>query len=328
MDFSHWLRNRGSAAAVKRDGARSFRHSAGFVLRRGRVLVGRTSASLSCLARGNQRSARPDRSRGRRRANFGWKPALIAVVVWLMAAATELVAQEPAGPSAPTAIPTRNLLSVIRDGGVLMIPIGACSVALGIFLLERFVSLRRARVIPKPFVTRFLEQLREGQLDRATALSLCEENRSAVAQVFGAAVKKWGRPAVEVEQAVIDEGERVITRLRRYLRVFHFISTVSPLLGLLGTVLGMIEAFNVIAAADAMGRAELLAGGISQALITTAAGLTVAIPALTAYSWFVARVDRLVVEIDGLAQQVVDCIAGDAASSAQKGEKSGSRRAA
>ena len=84
------------------------------------------------------------------------------------------------------------------------------------------------------------------------------------------------------------------------------------MLGLLGTFLGMISAFNAIATAAAMGRPELLAGGISQALLTTAAGLTVAIPALIAYLFFVGRVDKLVIEIDSLGQQLVSLIAGDA----------------
>src|SRR5690606_26617011 len=134
--------------------------------------------------------------------------------------------------------------------------------------------------IPRPFVKRFIQQLRENQLDKAQALELCEQNDSPVARVFAAAVQKWGRPSVEVEQAIIDSGERVTNGLRKYLRMFNGIATVSPLLGLLGTVVGMIQAFNAIATSDAMGRPELLAGGISQALLTTAAGLTVAIPAL------------------------------------------------
>ncbi len=233
----------------------------------------------------------------------------------------------PPEDATPATIPTRNLLAILRDGGLLMVPIGACSCTLGVFLLERFVSLRRSRVIPRPFVQRFLQQLQEGQLDRASALHLCQTNHSPVSEVFAAAVKKWGRPAVEVEQAVIDESERVSCRLRRYLRIFHFIATVAPLLGLLGTVLGMIQAFNVLATCDAAGRAQLLASGIGQALITTAAGLLVAIPALTAYSWFVARVDRLIMEIDTFAQQVVDSVAAEGLA-ATRHDKNPTRRAA
>ena len=186
-----------------------------------------------------------------------------------------------------------------------------CSFLLVAFLLERTVSLRRSRVIPGPFVTRFLQQLREGQLDREQALELCEANGSPVAQVFAGAIRKWGRPGVEVEQGVIDAGERATNGLRRYLRIFYGVATVGPLLGLMGTVLGMIQTFNVIAAADALGRAELLAGGIAKALLNTAGGLAVAIPASIFYVFFVSRVDRLVMEIDKLAQEVVNVVSAE-----------------
>ena len=238
---------------------------------------------------------------------------MLAVVVGGFA--SEIFAQTSAAAALPTdntPIPTKNLLQVIQDGGLLMIPIGFCSFIICLFTFERAISLRRGRVIPRPFVKRFIAQLRDGELNREEATKLCEQNRSPVAQVFLGAVKKWGRPSVEVEQAVIDAGERVTNELRRYLRIFNGISTISPLLGLLGTVLGMIRAFNAIVVADAMGRPELLASGISQALLTTAAGLTVAIPALIGYLYFVSRVDRLVIDIDTLSQTVVGQISGDA----------------
>ena len=208
-------------------------------------------------------------------------------------------------------IPMKNLLQVLRDGGPLMIPIGICSVILLVFVFERAISLRRGRVVPRPFVKRFLQQLRDGQLSPESALELCDQNRSPVADVFAAAIRKWGRPAVEVEQAIIDAGERVTNELRKYLRVINGVSTISPLLGLLGTVFGMIQTFNTIAVGDAMGRPEMLAGGIGQALLTTAGGLCVAIPALIAYLYFVGRVDRLIMDIDGLGQRIVDVIAAD-----------------
>jgi biopolymer transport protein ExbB len=220
-------------------------------------------------------------------------------------------AEPPARLDGDGMIPTKNLLQVIRDGGPLMIPIGLCSFILLVFAFERSISLRRGRVVPRPFVKRFLQQLRDGQLDRESALELCEKNHSAAAEICAAAVRKWGRPSVEVEQAIIDAGERVTNHLRRYLRVLNGVSTISPLLGLLGTVLGMIRAFNAIATADAMGKPELLASGISQALITTAAGLSVAIPALIAYLYFSGRVDQLIMTLDALGQKVVLLIAGD-----------------
>jgi len=208
-------------------------------------------------------------------------------------------------------IPTKNLWEIVRQGGPLMIPIGLCSLILVAFVLERTISLRRGRVIPGPFIKRFLKQLDDGELDRETALKLCEENGSPVAEVLSGAVRKWGRPAVEVEQAIIDAGERSTNGLRRYLRVINGVATVSPLLGLLGTVVGMIRAFNNIATADALGRPELLAKGISEALLTTAGGLTVAIPALIFYLFFVSRVDQLIIQIDSIGQEVVNTISAE-----------------
>ena len=212
--------------------------------------------------------------------------------------------------SARDSIPT-DLLGVIRSGGYLMIPIGICSLILVAFVLERAISLRRGRVIPRPFVRRFIKQLQDGELDRDKALDLCEANGSPVAQVFAGAARKWGRPAVEVEQAIIDTGERVTNGLRRYLRVINGVATVTPLLGLLGTVVGMIRAFNEIATAEVAGKTGRLAGGISEALLTTAGGLSVAIPALIFYLFFVSRVDRLIIDIDAYGQEVVNVISAE-----------------
>ena len=235
----------------------------------------------------------------------------VTIAVFAVAAASA-AAQAPAAAAAqPEVIHTKNMLSIFYDGGPLMLPIAICSFVLLVFVFERFVSLRRGRVIPGPFVKRFLEQLREGQLDRDKAIKLCEENKSPVAIVFAAAMKKWGKTSVEVEQAILDSGERVSNQLRRHLRMLNGISQVSPLFGLLGTVVGMILSFNAIAGTAADGQREMMAAGIAQALIATAAGMGVAIPALLAYLYFLGRVDQLITEIDGLGQQVVELIAAD-----------------
>lgn len=179
------------------------------------------------------------------------------------------------------------------------------------FTIERVVVLRRGRVIPKPFVERFVLHLREGKFDPNQALQLCDENGSPVAQVFAHGVRKWGKPSVEVEQAIIDGGERQVSQLRKHLRVINGVATVTPLIGLLGTVIGMIMAFNDIANSNAIGKAEELAGGIALALLTTAAGLMIAIPSLIAYTFLAGRVDSLVVEMDDLAQNVVRYISAE-----------------
>lgn len=252
-------------------------------------------------------------------SQLGFSLAALAVVLGISRQLPTARGQDAAVTPASTAttaeapIPTKNMLSAFHEGGPMMYPIAGCSFALLVFVFERFISLRRGRVVPRPFVRRFLDQLREGQLDREKALGLCQENKSPIAVVFAAAVKKWGRTSVEVEQAILDAGERVSNQLRRYLRVMNGIAQVAPLLGLLGTVLGMIASFNGISSAQGTeGQREMLAGGIAQALITTAAGMLVAIPALTAYLFFVGRVDSLVTEIDGLGQQLVELISADA----------------
>jgi len=209
-------------------------------------------------------------------------------------------------------VPTRSLLDMLVAGGPLMIPLGLASFLLLLITFERIISLRRRKVVPRLFVQRFLLQMREGALDRHDALERCEAKTSHVARVFAAAVRKWGKPAVEVEQAVLDEGERVANVLRRYLRMMNGISTVSPLLGLSGTVWGMMNAFNTIATNSAMGRAEMLAGGISLALVATATGLMVAIPAMVLHLFFTGRVDSLVMEIDGYGQELVNLISAEA----------------
>jgi biopolymer transport protein ExbB len=208
-------------------------------------------------------------------------------------------------------IPTRNLLSIIKDGGYLMFPLLACSFTLLVFAFERAISLRRGRVIPGPFVKRFLHQLESGQLDKEQALLICAENNSPISRVFAAAAKKWGRQSVEMEQSIMDAGERAANELRRFIRVFNGLATVSPLLGLLGTVFGIIRAFNDIAVSDAMGRMEMLSTGISEALLTTAMGLSVAIPAVCLYMYFTSCVDRLVMRFDALGQEVVAMISAE-----------------
>jgi biopolymer transport protein ExbB len=130
--------------------------------------------------------------------------------------------------------------------------------------------------------------------------------------VFAHAVQKWGRPSVEVEQAVIDGGEREVHHLRKNLRILNGMVTIAPLLGLLGTVIGMIKAFNVIALYQGMGKTEMLADGISTALLTTAGGLTVAIPAYFAYLYLVSRADALISDVDAQAQTVVELISTEA----------------
>ena len=205
-----------------------------------------------------------------------------------------------------------NLLGAVKSLGVWIIPFGLATMIALWFTTERIVVLRRGRVIPRPFVNRFLKLLDEGELTKEEALQICEENDSPVAKVFAHGVRKWGKPSVEVEQAIIDGGERQVSTLRKHLRVINGVATVTPLIGLLGTVWGMLESFNQIATSGAMGKTEQLASGIALALVTTAAGLVIAIPSLIAYMYLAGRVDGLVMSMDELAQRVINNISAEA----------------
>jgi biopolymer transport protein ExbB len=224
--------------------------------------------------------------------------------------------QKDAGPGPGRAMRTAGIPTRLSDmflaGGPLMWPILLCSIVVVAFSVERLVVLRRRRVIPRDFVKRFLDHLAAGQLDRTTALALCEQNSSPIAEVFAHGVRKWGKPSVEVEQAIIDGGERQVSQLRKNLRILNTIATISPLLGLLGTVQGMILSFNRIAmSTQVTGKSEDLARGIGMALIATAGGLIVAIPALVMYMYLGGRVDAVVMEMDALAQRVVNLISAE-----------------
>ena len=228
------------------------------------------------------------------------------------------VAAETIDDDAPAEeVSEQSLFGILSRGGVVMIPILACSFLTLVFVFERFISLRRGRVIPAPFVKKFLHQLREGKLDKESALELCNESGSPAAEVFSGAVRRWGRPTVELEQAILDAQERAAVGLRRYVKLFSAVANITPLLGLLGTVMGMIRMFNDVADADAMGRVEKLSHGISEALLATAGGLCVAIPALCLYVFFGSRVERLCHDLDTLGQELVGLISAEALAEAK-----------
>ena len=148
------------------------------------------------------------------------------------AAPDAAIATEPSGTAGPprALMSYKNLFDILQDGGVMMIPLFACSFITLVFVFERAISLRRGRVIPRPFVKRFLHQVSEGKLDRDLALDLCQESGSPIANVFAAAVKKWGRPSVELEQTIIDACDRASGGLRRYVRLFNAVATILSLI--------------------------------------------------------------------------------------------------
>ncbi len=247
-----------------------------------------------------------------------WRAGTRAIVFALACQAGLLLAQAPAAapsstdkaPDVVQQMPT-NVVEMIQSLGVWVVPFAVLSLVMLWSAVERFVMLRRGRVVPKPFVQRFLNLVETGELERDEALKICEENGSPIAELFAHGVRKWGKSSVEVEQAIIDGGERQVASLRSNLRVLNATYTVGPLFGLLGTVWGMLMSFERIANAGAMGNSQQLAAGIALALVTTAAGLAIAIPAVLLYMYFAGRVDALVMEMDALSQRLVAAISSE-----------------
>ena len=259
-------------------------------------------------------------------SNVGRATFLIAVLVTVLSSQSEVLAfqdsdqntgseqvENPAAvETSRSAIPSSPQEIVEAMGIPFAVVFVIASVVALWSAIERLVLLRHRRVIPRAFVDRFLMHLRSGRMDKTNAITVCQQNGSPMSDVFLHGVRKWGKPSVEIEQAVIDGGERQISQLKKRLRMLNGVATITPLIGLLGTVIGMITAFNDIAESNAMGQAQELAQGIAMALLTTAVGLFIAIPALTAYMYLAGKIDSLVMEMDRLGQELVHLISAEA----------------
>ncbi len=189
-------------------------------------------------------------------------------------------------------------------GGIMMIPIVLCSLVVVAVVLERLSVLRDRRVIPPGFSGGLHEAMRQGP-DRGR--SYCETSASPIGRVIAAGIGKLGYGHQFVEKSLASAGEHELALLRKRLRMLTVVAAVAPLLGLTGTIFGMIRAFQTVAVSgDSLGKAELLAGGIYEAMITTAAGLLVAMPTVVFYHYLAARVDRIARLMDRIAVGFVD----------------------
>ncbi len=211
-------------------------------------------------------------------------------------------AQEPAAMSTQI----ESVWDFVLKGGPMMIPIAACSLVAVTIIVERLVTLRRRGIIPPEFLPR-LKTLMNGGHDRAPAIEHCDQDGSPLATILAAGIRRLSQSMESIERGVQEAGERVVFKLRRNLRALSVIAAICPLLGLLGTIFGMIKAFQTVAnSGEALGKTELLAEGIYQAMITTAAGLLVAIPVIIAYHWLSSRIDRMVHEMDHMTVEFVE----------------------
>lgn len=208
-------------------------------------------------------------------------------------------------PGEPAAKSPESLFDLILKGGWVMIPIGLCSIAALALTIERGISLRRENVIPPDFFEGLKRALRSSDDDVAAGTRYCDLRPCAVSNIFKAGISRMRMGMAAMEKAIEDAGAREVQKLKRSLRLLSMIATISPLLGLLGTVYGMISAFQA-ASAMGVGKGDALAVGIYEALVTTAAGLTLAIPALIVYQLYCIRVDSLVDDIDDQAIELLE----------------------
>lgn len=200
------------------------------------------------------------------------------------------------------------MFEIIQKGGILMWPIIVCSVlAMGI-VCERFWTLRTNRVLPPGLLAQIWHLYREKQLDAARIRMVSRSSPLGTVLAAGLNNHRHGREVMK--ESLEEAGRQVVHELGRFLDALGTIASVAPLLGLLGTVFGMIEVFSAIVAGG-IGDPTVLAGGISVALITTAAGLSVAIPTLMFHRYFQARVIHLVLKMEEEALKLVEIIHGD-----------------
>jgi len=199
------------------------------------------------------------------------------------------------------------VFELVKSGGWLMLPLIACSVVSLAIVLERFWSLRQNRVMPQYLMKQIWQLHRDNQLAMADLGKL--KASSPMGRILAAGLINRKHPKEVMKESIEEVGRQVVHELERYLNTLGTIAAISPLLGLLGTVIGMIKVFSVIVTAG-VGDPAVLAGGISEALITTAAGLSVAIPSLMFHRYFMGLVDRLVLGMEEQALKLVEVIHG------------------
>ena len=188
-----------------------------------------------------------------------------------------------------------------------MVPIIACSIIAFAIIAERLWTLRVKRVIPRQLVAQVWDQAKEKKLDVERLQDL--RASSPLGRILAAGLMNRNATREIMKEAIEDTGRHVVHELERYLNTLGTIAAISPLLGLLGTVIGMIQVFSTITT-QGVGNPAALAGGISQALITTAAGMSVAILALMAYRYFRGKVNMLVIRMEQQALRMVEVLHG------------------
>ena len=212
-----------------------------------------------------------------------------------------------------------NLFSIFMKGGVLMWPILLCSVIGLTVIIDRYIVLRKAKINIPAFMVRIRGMIKKK--DISGAISHCMEEKSPVANMVRKGLRKYKLGHERVKEAIENAGSQEVSKLEKGLPVLATVAGIAPLLGFLGTVTGMISAFMIIEDLAGSVNPSDLAGGIWEALITTAFGLMVGIPALAFYNYFLTAVKKLVGDMEAVANDVVDVIQDGSAHTADVEEE-------
>jgi biopolymer transport protein ExbB len=202
------------------------------------------------------------------------------------------------------------MFEIVKAGGIMMVPLIICSIIAVAIIVERLWTLQHRRVLPAEITDKVWRWVEQGQIQDKHVQAL--EHNSPLGKVLAAGLKHRHRDRRIIKESIEDTGRHVVHELERFLNVLGTIASVSPLLGLLGTVFGMIRTFNAITDAG-VGNPAALAGGIAEALIATGTGLTVAITALLGFRYLTSKVSNLVIEMEKESIKLVDAIEASAA---------------
>ena len=205
------------------------------------------------------------------------------------------------------------MFELVQAGGWLMIPILLCSVVAAGISVERLWTLRAEQVAPRDLLAQVWIWIRNNQMDSSRLREV--KTSSPLGQILAAGITSHRRGRDVMKESIEEVANQVVHELERYLNTLGTVAAITPLLGLLGTVIGMIKVFTAIQL-EGTGNAAVLAGGISEALITTAAGLTVAIPSLIFHRYFQRKVDELVIYMEQEALKLVEVLNADRTDSA------------
>ena len=200
------------------------------------------------------------------------------------------------------------MLEILMQGGWLMLPILMCSVVALAIIAERFWALNSEKIIPEKTLSSVWQLYKAGQLDKSRVQTLSLS--SPLGKILASGINNQAHGREVMKESIEESGRQVIHELERYLNTLGTIASITPLLGLLGTVVGMITVFEDITLSG-VGDPTILAGGISQALITTATGLSVGIPSLMFFRYFRGRVDELVIKMEDEAIKLLEMMHGE-----------------